>query len=412
MESLSDKLKSLGVKTGARDLPRPKARKFGFPIEEVMAGFDDHTPLGATWIVQQDYGRDYQHGSVQLSTECQVGFLADWCGCEGLNNHALHEYIFLDTETSGLAGGTGTYAFMIGLGFRTQSGFRLMQMFMRDPSQEPALLASLSRVLSPFKVVVTFNGRGFDIPLLKTRHVMNGIPQPFDDLQHIDLLPVARKLWRNRLPSRALKSLEIDILGVPRSADEVPGYLIPEMYFEYLRSGDARPLSGIFYHNGMDILSLAALFIFVNDLLAAPLQLQSIDSLDLLAIARAHEDQGFIDQAIGLYERAIAQGLPRPFFTDTLHRFAQLNRRQGSWERALGLWMKSANEYHHIEAYVELAKFYEHRQRNYEEALSWTQAALQFLNASDRIPAKKIMLQKELERRIARLVKKIAQSPL
>jgi tetratricopeptide (TPR) repeat protein len=260
--------------------------------------------------------------------------------------------------------------------------------------------------------VVTFNGRGFDIPLLKTRHVMNGIPQPFDDLQHIDLLPVARKLWRNRLPSRALKSLEIDILGVPRSADDVPGYLIPEMYFEYLRSGDARPLSGIFYHNGMDILSLAALFIFVNDLLAAPLQLQSIDSLDLLAIARAHEDQGFIDQAIGLYERAIAQGLPRPFFTDTLHRFAQLNRRQGSWERALHLWMKSANEYQHIEACVELAKFYEHRQRNYEEALSWTQAALQFLSTSDRIPAKKIMLQKELERRIARLVKKIAQSPL
>jgi tetratricopeptide (TPR) repeat protein len=184
------------------------------------------------------------------------------------------------------------------------------------------------------------------------------------------------------------------------------------MYFEYLRSGDARPLSGIFYHNGMDILSLAALFIFVNDLLADPLQLQSIDSLDLLAIARAHEEQGLIIQAIGLYERAITQGLPPPYFTETLHHFAQLNRRQGSWDHAIRLWMKGANEYQHLEACVELAKFYEHRQRNYTEALIWTQTALQFLFASDRIPAKKIVLQKELERRIARLVKKNTQSPL
>jgi uncharacterized protein len=153
--------------------------------------------------------------------------------------------------------------------------FRLIQLFMRDPGQEQALLASLARILAPFKVIVTFNGRGFDVPLMKARHVMNGIPHPFDNLEHIDLLPVARKLWRNRLPSRALKSLEVDILQLPRTAEEVPGYLIPEMYFDYLRSGDARPLSGIFYHNGMDILSLAALFNFVNDLLVDPLSSHS-----------------------------------------------------------------------------------------------------------------------------------------
>jgi uncharacterized protein len=408
MESLSDKLKSLGVKTGAQGLPQPKPRRSGHPIEEVATGFDDSTPFGNTWIVQQDYPLDYQHGCIAICADCQVGFLAEWCRCDGLLNTRLEDYIFLDTETSGLAGGTGTYAFMIGLGFRTETGFRLIQLFMRDPGQEQALLASLARILSPFKVIVTFNGRGFDVPLMKARHVMNGIPHPFDNLEHIDLLPVARKLWRNRLPSRALKSLEVDILQLPRTAEEVPGYLIPEMYFNYLRSGDARPLSGIFYHNGMDILSLAALFNFVNDLLVDPLSSQAIDSLDLVSIARMHEDLSNFDQAVFLYERAIAQGLPRPFFIQTLQRFAQLYRRQGQWDNAVRLWEKSVLEYQQIEAGVELAKFYEHRQREYSEAMRWSQTAFSLVEISKLPPSSKRILKVELQHRIDRLVKKLA----
>jgi uncharacterized protein len=406
MESLSDKLKSLGVKTGAQNLLTPKRQKDGYPIEVVVAGCNEETPFGPAWVVQQDYAIDYQHGCISLCAACQVGLLAEWCRCDGVQNSALNDYIFLDTETSGLAGGTGTYAFMIGLGFRTESGFRLMQLFMRDPSEESALLAILNRILAPFKVLVTFNGRGFDIPLMKARHVLNGIPQPFDSMQHIDLLPVARKLWRNRLPSRALKSLEVDILGLLRSSEEVPGYLIPEMYFEYLRSGDARPLNGIFYHNGMDILSLAALFNFINDLLADPLCSQAIDSLDLVAIARMHEELENVDLAVRLYERAIAQGLPRPFFIQTLERFAQLYRRRGNWEGALTLWKKSVLEYQQVEAGVELAKYYEHRLRDYGEAIHWTQAALELAQKIDKPPSVRRILSKELQHRLDRLARK------
>jgi uncharacterized protein len=235
---------------------------------------------------------------------------------------------------------------------------------------------------------------------------MNGIPQPFDTMQHIDLLPVARKLWRNRLASRALKSLEVDILGLSRSSEEVPGYLIPEMYFDYLCSGDARPLSGIFYHNGMDILSLAALFNFINDLLADPLCTQSIDSLDLVAIARMHEELENVELAVSLYERAISQGLPRPFFIQTLERFAQLYRRRGNYEGALELWRKSVLEYQQVEAGVELAKYYEHRQRDYGEAIYWTQAALELAQKVDKPPSVRRILKKELQHRLDRLVRK------
>jgi uncharacterized protein len=407
MESLSDKLKSLGVKTGAQDLPQPEIRKRGHPIEDVLAGFEDSTPFGQTYIIQQDYAFDYQHGCITLCADCQVDFLAEWCRCDELRNTRLQDYIFLDTETSGLAGGTGTYAFMIGLGYRTETGFRLLQLFMRDPGYETALLASLTRILAAFKVVVTFNGKGFDIPLMKARHVMNGIPHPFDSLEHIDLLPVARKLWRNRLPSRALKSLEVDILGLPRTTEEVPGYLIPEMYFDYLRSGDARPLSGIFYHNGMDILSLAALFNFVNDLLVDPFGSEAIDSLDVVAIARMHEDLGNFEAAVRLYERAITQGLPRPFFIQTLQRFAQLYRRQGQWEHAVQLWKKSILEYSQIEAGVELAKYFEHRQRNYSEALYWTQTALENIGKNGLPSYSRKKIEAELLHRLERLAKKM-----
>jgi uncharacterized protein len=167
-------------------------------------------------------------------------------------------------------------------------------------------------------------------------------------------------------------------------------------------------LKGIFYHNGMDILSLAALFIFVNDLLVDPLGSLSIDSLDLVAIARMHEDLGNVDQALGLYERAITQGLPRPFFFQTLQRFAQLYRRRGLWENAVELWKKSVIEYQQIEAGIELAKYYEHRQRNYVEAKHWTQTSLALVASANIAPSSRKVLKAALQHRFDRLTRKMS----
>jgi uncharacterized protein len=306
MESLSDKLKSLGVTVGAHNLPPPKPVKKGHPIESVVQGDFDCTPFGDTFVVTQDYAGDYQHGIMTLCSSVDPTILNECCRCNIVEDVGLDRYIFLDTETSGLSGGTGTYAFLIGLGYRTANGFRLVQLFMRDPGHETALLASLARFIDSFEVVVTFNGKLFDIPLLNARHIMNSYPSPFGEMQHVDLLPVARKLWRNRLPSRALKSLETDILNLPRTDEEVPGWLIPQLYFDYLRSGDARPLAGILYHNAMDILSLAALFNFVSDILMDPSDTRLLDSLDIAAIARIYEEMGRHEKAIALYERSRA----------------------------------------------------------------------------------------------------------
>jgi len=403
MESLDDKLKSLGFKKAA-NLPAriQPAIPAGFDISAVVPGRDLQTAFGATFVVEEDYPAaaftQHQHllNPVDLST------LGHWAQLVDLNAHPSDSIVFLDTETSGLAGGTGTFVFLVGLAYRTASGYRILQVFMRDPEDEPAFLAGLAQFLAPFKTMVTFNGKSFDIPMLNTRHILNGFTPPFSEMQHIDLLPLARRLWRNRLPSRGLKDLETQILGMTRTEEEVPGWLIPELYYEYLRTKDARPLKGVLYHNAQDILSLALLFNYVADLLAHPLQIAPEQGLDMIAIARLYEDLNRWEQAVELYEHGLAQGLPLPFFLDTLRRYANLYRKQERWEDAIRLWTKAAQEYHQVEACVELAKWFEHRQRDYVEALLWVDFGLAYTTEISAVPLR-LELQKDLNHRAARL---------
>ena len=416
MESLSDKLKALGLHQGAADsTKRPgspdkapgEGRSSGarFPIEIVVPGIDLNTAYGTTFITEQVFPEEHLQGSVALNATVSPTILAHWAKIPNIFADGLANVAFLDTETSGLSGGTGTYAFLVGIGFRIESGFKLVQIFMRDPDQEPALLAAITQNLDPFDTIVTFNGRSFDVPLLNTRHVLNGFTSPFSKLHHVDLLPLARRIWRNRLPSRALSSLENDILGLQRTREEVPGWMIPGIYFDYLRTGDARPLEGVFYHNAMDIVSLAALFNYMADMLEAPLGNPVLPGLDLVALARLYEELQDFKTAVLLYERGLDQGLPHEFFIQTLERFAQLYRRQEKWENAVNLWKKAAG-YKYLAAHIELAKYYEHQQRDYDQAILWTQVALELVIETEINPFIRKNLSNDLQKRLDRLMKK------
>jgi hypothetical protein len=412
MESLSDKLKSLGIHLGAgetgkphniSDKPQPTGEKF--PIENVVHGFDLNTAFGTTFIAEQIFPEEHQQGTVVLNAAVSPTILAQWAKIPNVFVNGLARVAFLDTETSGLSGGTGTFVFLVGIGFRIESGFKLVQVFMRDPGQEPALLAAITQILDPFDTIVTFNGRTFDIPMLNTRHVLNGFTSPFADLYHVDLLPLARRLWRNRLPSRALSSLENEILGLQRTREEVPGWMIPGIYFDYLKTGDARPLEGVFYHNTMDIVSLAALFNYMADMLEDPLENPVLPGLDLVALARLYEEMQDFETAILLYERGLDQGLPKEFFIQTLERFAQLYRRQENWENAVDLWKRAAG-HKYLEAHIELAKYYEHQLRDYDQAIQWTQIALDLVLQTEINPFTRRNLSNDLQKRLDRLLKK------
>jgi uncharacterized protein YprB with RNaseH-like and TPR domain len=407
-DSLFDKLKSLGVQLGAGQVKPPATQRTSpYSIENIVKGSEYPTALGRTYMTLDRFPLDYQHGRMRVCADCDLDVLAAWSQASRVLRAGGQNLVFLDTETTGLAGGTGTYAFLVGIGYRTQDSFELVQFFMRDPAEETALLAALNQWLARFEVVVTFNGKSFDVPLLNNRYGLNGLSSPFPGYEHVDVLQIARKLWRDRLSSRALPDLEKEIVRYQRTNDEVPSWMIPQLYFDYLRSGDARPLAGVFYHNAIDILSLAALFSHVAGLLTDPIHQEMVYGLDLAAIARLYEEMGWIEKAAVLYARSLELGdLPEPFFFKTIERYAHMNRRQNDWTQAVALWRTGA-EHGMVTACIELAKFYEHHERDYLEAYDWAKKALENFEKMDFFDYPSKTLERDLHRRIGRLAEKI-----
>jgi len=407
-ETLANQLKALGMQFGKDKSPDKKATE-RFPIEDVVEGRFWESIYGQVFCHEEVYETNYLHGSKPLSPSVPIATLCQWAKSEGLSDADLSDFIFLDTETSGLAGGTGTYAFEVGLGRFTDQGFTLAQFFMRHPGEEPALLAGMTEFMHDMQAVVTYNGKSFDIPLLKTRYTLMGMSNPFEGIAHFDLLPLARRLWRIRLESRTLGNVESKILGVKRGEDEVPGYMIPEMYFDYLKTQDARPLSGIFYHNAIDILSLAGLYSHMAFLLNEPHSEKISHAEDIVAMARFFESMGDISQAQSLYQKALHNKLEEDLYWDTLERYSFLLKRKGDWEPALTLWRQAA-EYCALYAFEELAKYYEHHQKDLETARVWTNKALNVLKENV-LPAYEYNLWLEkFEHRLGRLERRLSNA--
>jgi uncharacterized protein YprB with RNaseH-like and TPR domain len=411
MPDLSDKLKSLGVKVGARNLP-PPTQQDAWSISRVMPGRVYATSTGETYLVEASYPSplkprtltdDLTIDSPGISASLDI--IAAWAGDARIQASPLSAFAFLDIETTGLSGGTGTYAFLVGIARYEGDHFQLAQFFLRDPSEEPAHLLAVEEFLAPCEVLVTFNGKAFDAPLLATRFLTHGWRFPIADVAHLDLLHLARRLWRDRLPNRALGSLEVEILGLPRTNNDIPGWMIPEMYFDYLHTGDARPLENVFYHNAVDVISMVSLLDHIAHLLDDPIHAQIEHALDLFAVTRLYDELGRWEEAIPLYRLAIerlAEDAPRQ---DAIRRLSLLHKRRGEWESALALWQQAA-EAQQLYACEELAKYNEHYVRQPHEALHWTLTALEWLNAPACPHSERIIWQPEFQHRLERLKRK------
>jgi hypothetical protein len=405
MASLADKLKALGVKTGAAGLPLP-ARLEHYNIGAVLSGMLVQTDLGETFVYEERFAADYHHGHAPIRPATPLHMMSVWAADPRLRELPIESFAFLDTETSGLAGGTGTYAFLVGAArFNAAGEFVLQQFFMRDPSEEPALLQALAGFLAPAQALVTFNGKSFDAPLLTTRYRMHRLPSPFKDFAHLDLLPLARRLWRDRLESRSLKFIEENVLRARRTLEEVPGFEIPYIYFDYLRSGDARPLKGVFYHNAMDVVAMAALLSHTANMLADPFHEGIQHGLDVIAMARLYEQVGQWETAARLFEKGLQMNLSQEHFWEAVRRLAVLQKRRGDFTQAIPLWEQAAAE-GHVYAFVELAKYFEHRQHDPRSALKWTKAALKKVLAGDMPTYIRNHWDDELNRRRDRLEEK------
>jgi len=285
------------------------------------------------------------------------------------------QWLFLDTETTGLAGGSGTYAFLVGIAWWEGGGLEIEQFFLREYSEERALLFALRERITEHPVVVTFNGKSFDWPLLETRYRMSrkvSVPTP---RAHLDFLHPARNLWRLRLGSVRLSELERHVLGWERGADLLSG-MIPQIYFDYLRGGPPERLVPVLNHNQMDLRGLAALSSRILSLLSDAETLGQ-DGLELFGVSRICEKRGEHTRARSLYEKSIASILPSE--TDRVARrsLARLAKREGDFELACELWKDAlGNSSHGYEAYEQLAIYYEHKVRNLDHARQIVQQAL------------------------------------
>ncbi len=405
--SLADKLKSLGVKVGAKEVSQPKVIK-RVSIDSVLKGDYRQMPSGESFVYEQRFPIKGLHGEISLHPTPIPEILAEYAKDTRISELAIEKFIFFDTETSGLSGGTGTYAFMVGVGRYKGDEFILAQFFLRDPVEEPAMLEALAEFFAHGEILVSYNGKSFDAPLLETRYKLHSIPLPFDDYAHVDLLHLARRLWRDRLASRTLQSIEKEILGVTRTSEEVPGYEIPYLYFDYLRDKDARPMKGIFYHNEIDILSLAALLNHAGEMLNDPFGEKVEESLDIIAIAKLFEDMKKWDDAAHLYEYGLAGDLPEEDFQKAVKRLSILQRRRGDIDEAVKWWERAAGE-GQIYAWVELAKHYEHRVKDYGLAEDATHRALSLMNETQNLHARSFW-EDELTHRLKRVTRKIAAS--
>ena len=333
------------------------------------------------------------------------------------------KWLFLDTETTGLAGGTGTYAFLVGLAWWDSGGLQAEQLFMRDFAEEHSILHELAARLAERPVLVTFNGKSFDWPLLENRFTMTrAIPTP-RLTAHLDLLHPARALWKLRLGSVRLVELERHVLDAPRLGwhreDDVASALIPQHYFDYLRGGPASPLAAVVRHNQMDLRGLAALFGKIDMLLAAENHAnQEVDSLDLFGASRYLQRRGDSDRAHTACARALDLGLPAEFRPQARRELALLAKRRGDYANAAALWQELAaestgNPQDCIHACEQLAIHYERRTKDWARAAEFAHLALAKLRCvrtASRNPyaaARSARLEEKLLNRIARLKHRI-----
>jgi len=324
--------------------------------------------------------------------------------CLGLAPDELRRPLFLDTETTGLSGGTGTVAFMVGLAWRDGDSLRLVQYFLSDFNQESALLWAVGQCIRDAGVLVSYNGRSFDWPLLQTRLVMQRADPAWPSPPHLDLLTLARRIFKPRLPDCALQTIEQAVLELHR-ADDLPGTLIPSRYFAWLRNRDPRVLDPVFVHNRQDVLSMAVLLARFERVLRSS---DDLDPLDRFGRARFLEARGFEREAIREY---------RWLWSEARHgghlmvrgavglRLARLLRRDGRWGEARTVleecWQTQSYPY---PAAIELAKLLEHQARDLNAARRIVSDALGLLVLA---AVSNPQWQTDLERRLGRLDRRL-----
>ena len=338
------------------------------------------------------YGKDFLHCGYTVE---QLGRI-DLNPFTPLTGGELFEpgnLLFLDTETTGLSGGAGTVAFLLGVGHFCENGFIIKQYLMRDYDEEQSLLNNLIAEMNSRPALVSYNGKAFDLNLLESRCVMNAMRLP-KAAYHIDLLHPARRIWRRCLENCRLVTIENEILGEHREED-IPGSLIPQVYFEYLETRETEAIQKVLLHNRLDVLAMAAILKYVSDLISRtrqgfPYETASYNialgmSSGRLADRTAEELLGLAGFFCALRDGDLAESCllkclerNKPAVTRrAMMIMAEMKKREGKYAEAAKYWnsLLAFSPAVGIYPYIELSKYYEHRARDPAKAKEYADQA-------------------------------------
>ena len=301
-----------------------------------------------------------------------AALLANEPGIADLNSS---DALFLDTETTGLAGGTGTMAFLIGMGWFEDGQFHIRQILARDFSEEKAALSYLGEIAGQKKFLVTFNGKAFDVNLLTARFILNRLRSDLFSFPHLDLLHPSRRILGHRLENSRLATLEAEVLGVEREGD-IPGWEIPQRYFDWLRHRDGRLLASIFEHNQLDLISMASLTAHLTEILTAQELMQNVHAADYLAAARLllkRRDSCGAEKILNMFDDRGCNEIS----VVSKKELSFLYKRSGRRQEAAQIWQELVTEMPADYSTIsELAKWLEHHARDYLQAKILVQKAL------------------------------------
>lgn len=366
-----------------------------FPIESLVKGEIVSNPWGETFQTKEYFPLHYRYGEMTLSEILSIPtypahlLLRD----ERLKEFDLKKALFLDTETTGLSGGMGTFAFMIGLGYFQEDGFVIQQLFMRDYSEERASLFVLREILDSYPFLVTFNGRLYDIPLLETRFILSRMASKIREMPNLDLLYPARRIWKGAYENCRLITLESRLLGIERE-DDIPSEWIPSLYFEYLKTGDARKIYRVFSHNIMDILTMVALGGRIHLIYHNPYAAQPKKGIEHFSLGKLFWDHGEREKAIPCFEIALKQ-CEDELAWEVMRWLSMAFKKTGQIEKARAIWeeMLTWPYPRDLFPFIELAKYHEHRGKDVEKAIHYVDQALR-LASGDRPKELELLLQR------------------
>ncbi len=390
---------------GTRARPRRRGK-----VKDLPPGAEIETDSGTSYRIDTHYAPDFLHGRRPLREVLAYtpSLAAEVANDTGLKASQVRRWGYLDIETTGLSGGAGTIGFLIGLGTFEGDGFLLRQYFLRDPEQEAATLQLLRADLKGVEGLVTFNGRTFDLPVIESRYTIAVRNRwRLSSRPHFDLLYPSRRLWSKTLPNCRLGTIERRMLEVERTEEDVPGELIPGMYLDYLRTGDASDMRRVIYHNAIDILSLVGLssVVLEKHLDQDP---SGLAGGEALAIARWHETNDRAAEAEAAYQAAV-RGAPNDAMrSEALKRRTALLKRQNRRAEAVPGWV----EWHTAASddpspCIELAMYYEWEAKDPTQALRWAETAM---GVVDQWPKgwKRDQQAAEIDHRISRLQRKLS----